>query len=314
MTSTVRIKAKAGIHISALLLISNSAAAQSWTPAKGETSLTTLYQLVDNTGHRMSDGFVFREGQSTSMGVLAEVERGITERLALNASLPFIGTRYHGNGPAPGNLPVDTCRCWHSGFADFTVAARYRFGGSSAAITPSAALVIPSHAYNYRGEAVIGKRLKELRLGAFVGYRPASAPRLSMSASYAYSIVESARVDVPNDRSNASLNLGYAIGERWSAQAGLSWQRTHGGLRFGSIQPGASLPFPGEVGLSGPKFEEHDRLLRDNFSKVNALVSRGFDRFDVFVAASFYVSGTDSHLGRGLTLGTTWYFGNSGVK
>ena len=73
--------------------------AQAFTPKKGLFSLTTLYQLVENTGHRMSDGFMLRDGQSTSMGALVEGEYGLSDRLAVSLSLPYIMARYHGVGP-----------------------------------------------------------------------------------------------------------------------------------------------------------------------------------------------------------------------
>lgn len=86
--------------------------AQAFTPDKGLFSLTSLYQVVDNTGHRLSDGFMLRDGQSISMAALVESEYGVTERLAVSLGLPYIGAKYRGVGPTPANLPVDSCRCW----------------------------------------------------------------------------------------------------------------------------------------------------------------------------------------------------------
>lgn len=300
-----------GCIVAALSLLlggSTHVDAQAFTPSKGLFSLTTLYQVVDNTGHRLTDGFMLRDGQSISMGALVEGEYGVTDRFAVSLGLPYIWAKYKGVGPTPANLPVDSCRCWHSGLADFTGTARYRFGDGALAFAPVIGITIPSHAYNYQGEAVLGHRLKELRLGASVAGRPSILPQAVITASYAYAIVEKPVLDLPNNRSNALLDVGYSIGERWSVRASAAWQRTHGGLRFGST-PSSSLPFPGEVGFAGPRFDEHDRLLRDNHWRVGGGVGYALDKVDLFAAVSAYVSGTDAHDGQAFAVGATWYFG-----
>ncbi len=126
----------------------------------------------------------------------------------------------------------------------------------------------------------------------------------------ALAIVEKDIVDIPNNRSNAALDIGYLISDRWTVRANAGWQRTHGGLRFGSIAPDTFLPFPGDVN-SSPKFAEHDRLLRDNHSTIGGGVSYSLDKMDLFAAFSMYVSGTDTHDGQSFTLGATWYFGGN---
>ena len=293
-----------------LLGASPGAHAQAFTPVRGLFSLTTLYQVVDNTGHRLSDGFMLRDGQSVSMGVLAEGEYGVTDRFAVSLGLPYLGAKYRGVGPTPANLPVDSCRCWHSGFADLFGSVRYRFGGDTLALTPVLGLNVPSHAYNYQGEAVLGKRLKELRAGGSVAWRPGFLRDAVVSATYSYAFVEKDVVQIPNNRSNLMVDISYHLDDRWTVGANAAWQRTHGGLRFGST-PDSFLPFPGEVGLSGPYFEEHDRLLRDNHSTLGGQVSYGLDRMDLFAAFSMYLSGTDAHDGQSFTVGATWYLGGN---
>lgn len=311
MSSVMALQQRRGLASLALVAVIFASArvdAQAFTPDKGLLSLTVLYQVVDNTGHRLTDGHMLRDGQSVSMGALAEGEYGVTDRFAVSLALPYIAAKYRGVGPTPANLPVDSCRCWHSGFADFFGSARYRFGDDRFAFTPTLGLNVPSHAYNYQGEAVLGRRLKELRVGGSVALRPDFLPRAVLTAVYSYAIVEKDIVDIPNNRSNILLDAGYSFGERWFARANAHWQTTHGGLRFGSTAD-SFLPFPGEVGLSGPKFEEHDRLLRDNHFGIGGALAYGLGKVDLFAAFSMYVSGTDAHDGQSFTLGATWYFG-----
>ena len=302
-------RSRAFLALALLLTAAPRAGAQAFTPARGLFSLTVLYQVVDNTGHRLSDGHMLRDGQSTSMGALAEAEYGVTERIAVSLGLPYIAAKYHGVGPTPANLPVDSCRCWHSGLADFFGSVRYRLGNDVLAFTPILGLNVPSHAYNYQGEAVLGKRLKELRIGSGMAWRPEFLPRSVVSATYSYAFVEKDVVDIPNNRSNLLVDVGYSLGERWSAHVNAAWQRTHGGLRFGST-PDSFLPFPGEVN-SPVKFEEHDRLLRDNHSRIGGGLGYALDKVDLFAAFSMYVSGTDTHDGQSFTVGATWYWGGN---
>ena len=88
------------------------------------------------------------------------------------------------------------------------------------------------------------------------------------------------------------------------------WQRTHGGLRFGTMPPGSPV-FPGDVN-SPERVLEHDRLLRDNSFHLAGAVSYSFEGVDVFAQYLAYVSGTDTHAGHVVSAGITWYFNRPG--
>jgi hypothetical protein len=126
--------------------------------------------------------------------------------------IPLRLCEVHGCVPAPSELPVDTCGCWHSGFQDFAFTARYRLGTNSVAFTPHARYVLPSYDYRYRGEATIGRNLRELQVGASAGARlPGFLSHASLQASYTYSFVEEVAPDVSVDRSNGVVDLGYVL-------------------------------------------------------------------------------------------------------
>ena len=86
----------------------------------------------------------------------------------------------------------------------------------------------------------------------------------------------------------------------------MSWQRTHGGLRFGPPPPSAFLP-PGEVDTPEKLFQ-HDRLLRDNSFHVGGGASYPLPQFDVFGSFVRYAHGTDSHSGHVVTFGVSFPF------
>jgi hypothetical protein len=300
------------------MLFSRSAAAQAWVPPAGVGSVSLAYQFIDNAGHLLTDGSLLPDGKSKNMSAAVEVEYAVTDRLSISAGLPFVAARYIGPGLGPGNpplvvLPGDACLCWHSGFQDFSAGARYNIVNGSFALTPSVAFGVPSHDYEFRGEATLGSHLKEWRLGLDVGQRlDRITPKLSVQAHYGYTISERV-LDIAHNRSNATVEGGYAVTRRLSARGWVSVQRTHGGLRFGSIATGSAIPFPGEVarpefGGSAERLFQHDRLLRDNYVHVGGGAAYSLPRLDVFASYIHYASGTDSHAGHVVTAGVSWPF------
>jgi hypothetical protein len=180
-------------------------------------------------------------------------------------------------------------------------------GHGGFALTPSLTVVQPSHAYEYKGEAVAGRRLRELQL-ALAASRTLAAlsPRLSLEARYGYAIVEKAEVAVPNNRSNAALGISCVLTPKLSLDGGARWQRTHGGLRMGSVT--GPLPLPGDVDTLARRLE-HDRLLRDNHVHLEGALSYSVGAVDLSGSYLHYLSGTDTHAGRAMTVTATWFFG-----
>ena len=163
---------------------------------------------------------------------------------------------------------------------------------------------MPSHDYEFRGEAVVGQRLKEVRVSVDAGQRLAAiSPNLYIQGRYSYAFVERVLDDVPNNRSNGTVEGGFLITRRLAVRGLLLWQRVHGGLRFG----GADLEFPGDVNTPERMFH-HDRLLRDNNWRLGAGVTYSLRQMDVFASYIEFVHGTDSHAGRAFTTGVSWPF------
>jgi len=292
----------------ALASVPSTVGAQAFTLPQGVGALTVAWQYIDNTGHRNSNGDLVKVGQSVSTGVLFEMDYGVTDRLSGTIGVPYIFAKYTGGVPPPiiPYLPVDTCHCWHSTFQDISLTARYRLGDDPWAVTPLVRYVQPTHDYNYRGEAVVGRDLRELQFGVNAGVRLVGLlPGASLQAGYVYSFVQKI-LNVPNDRSNVSLSIGYAATRRLYFHADGYWQKTHGGLRIGS---GTGDPFfpPGEVNTP-ELLHEHDRILKDNYRHAGGGLSYSLGAFDVFASISKYVSGTDTHNGQAYTAGMTWYF------
>ena len=300
----------APLTLAALSAAAPPAWAQAWAPPAGLGSVTVATQTIHNTGHTDTDGVFLRIGRSVNTRIDIEADYALTDRLSVSAGLPFVFTRYTDSLPYGPPIPFparDDCRCWQSGWQDFGFTARYNVINGAFALTPSVTVGVPSHDYEYRGEAVVGQRLKEMRVTVDAGQRlDAISPRLSVQGSYSYAFVERVLDDVPNNRSNARVEGGFLITRRLSARGLLLWQHVHGGLRFGGSGSSA-LPFPGDVNTPERMFE-HDRLLRDNNWRLGVAIAYSLPQIDVFGSYVEFVRGTDSHAGRAFTAGISWPF------
>jgi hypothetical protein len=283
------------------------AAAQAWVPPAGSGSINLTVQTIDNTGHLLTDGSKLDNGKSVNAAIHIEAEYALTDRFSFSLGLPFVFAKYVGPRETPLQfLPVDSCYCWHGAWQDVGMTARYNLANRAFALTPSVSVGLPSHDYPFQGEAVAGRRLKEVRLALDAGRRlDAISSNLSVQGRYAYTLVERV-LDIPNNRSNATIEAAYRFTRKLSGRALLSWQHTHGGLRFGGPEP-AQVVFPGEVNTPD-RLLQHDRLLRDNNWRAGAALAYSLSRIDVFGSYVEYLRGTDSHSGRAFTAGVSWPF------
>jgi hypothetical protein len=286
------------------------AAAQAFTLPRGVGGVSLAWQYIDNTGHRLSDGLLRKAGESVTTSAVFDLEYGVSDRLSASFGIPYVFAKYTGGLPPMSGRPEDACRCWHSGFADFSLGARYRFGNDTWALTPLVRFGQPSHSYPYRGEAVVGKQLSEAQVGIAAGVRLGGfLSRANVQATYTYAFVEKALDDISVNRSNGSLDLGYALTRRLYLRATGSWQQTHGGLRLGSVT-GNPFPAPGEYNTP-ERAAERDRLGRVHYRQVGGGVAYDAGPVDVFASITKYVWGRDAHDGQAYNLGVTWYFDRS---
>jgi len=299
----------AALVVLALPAAAGSAAAQAWVAPGGVGSVSLTYQGIDNTGHRRTNGFLVERGQSTDMALYIEGDYAFTDRFSLSAGLPYVFAKYTATVPPSAPIPYppgDRCHCWNSGWQDFGFTARYNLVSGAFALTPSLSVGVPSHGYDYRGEAVVGRDLKELRIAVDAGQRlDAISPRLSVQGRYSYAFVERV-IDISANRSNASLETAFLLTRKLVARGLVSWQRTHGGLRFGSPPP-ADYLFPGDVNTPA-RVAEHDRLMRDNYWHVGGGLSYSFSRADVYASYVAFAGGSDTHAGEAITAGVSWPF------
>ena len=189
--------------------IASPAFAQAWVPPAGIGVVSVVYQAINNTNHRLTDGSLFDGYDSLSRGVLFNLDYAVTDRFSFSIGVPYLGSKYTGPEPSFFGLDVDNCFCWQHGWQDFGATARYNVVNGAFAFTPSISFGVPTHNYDYFGEAVLGRNLNEVRLAVDVGQRlDRISDRLSVSARYSYALVEKV-LDLPNNRSNAALEFGF---------------------------------------------------------------------------------------------------------
>ncbi len=185
-----------------LTTASVSAHAQAWVPPARIGLVSVVYQSITNTNHRLTDGSLFDGYDSVSRGVLFNLDYAFTDRFSMSVGVPYLGSKYTGPEPSFFGLAIDDCLCWNHGWQDFGFTARYNLRNDSFALTPSVSMGVPTHNYDYFGEAVLGRNLNEVRIQVDAGHRlDAISDRLSVSGRYSYAIVEEV-LDLPNNRSN----------------------------------------------------------------------------------------------------------------
>lgn len=264
--------------------------AQAWVPPAGVGVASIVYQDIDNTNHRLTDGSLLDGYDSLSRGVLINLDYAVTDRFSFSIGLPYVGAKYTGPEPSFFGLPVDECFCWHHGWQDLAATARYNIANGAFGLTPSVSIGVPTHDYDYFGEAVLGRNLNDVRFAIDAGQRldPIS-DRLSVSARYSFAYVEKV-LDLSNNRSNMALEAGFLATRKLATRVAFSWQRSHGGLR--------STDF-----ASDEQFQQYDRIIKDNSFHVTGGIAYSLPRFDVFASYVHFASGTDTHVGRAITAG-----------
>jgi len=247
--------------------------------------------MIDHVGRLVDDGTRIACCGTTNVALYVEFDYGLTNRLSISAGIPYVFAKYRGEAPAgPAGFlpypPADACHCVNSSFQDFGFTARYNIFRSrrSSSVTTAVSFGTPSHAYEYAAEAAVGFGLNEFGLGVDAGQRlDRLVPGLSVEGHYLYSLVERS-LDIHHNRSNVRIEPSVDFGSRFNAQLILSWQRTHGGLRF----PIDVEPYP-------ERYTEFHRLLRDNYFQAGAGVSCRLGEWDLSAAFLRAVSGTNTH-------------------
>lgn len=272
--------------------------AQAWVVPRREGSVSVLYQQTKVRDHVFSDGVTLDVGHILTHALSMDVDYGLTDRVSLSASLPFIAARYRGVFPHthPGGATIDDGR-YHGGVQDFRLDVRYSALELPIAVTPFLAVAVPTRPYAYFGHASIGVHLREAQAGVNLGIL-----RSPFYAQARYSFGVSQRViGRRRVRSNLDAELGWFVRPRVRVFAFELGQRSHGGLEI----------LTGLRGLTPEELPHHDRFARANPLDVGGGVAVTLSpSTEVSVSALTNVGGVNIHASQyAFTAGVSWSFG-----
>jgi hypothetical protein len=279
--------------------------AQPWVPPPGEGTVSLIYQNYYVTGHFDVQGRRNTNGATHTKALIAELDVGVTETVALTVSLPFIASKY--TGPAeylvggipthPGPLDDGT---YHGTFQDVRVEARRVWRIGAVAFGPFAGASVPTHEYETHGEAVAGRHRPELQVGGSAGadlHRV--VPRASLYARYSLAIAERQH-GFSSVRSNLDLDGQYALGSRLGLRGLASWQFAHKG--------------PTLRELAAEDWLGHDRFIVSSYVNLGGGVALSLTpKTEIHALWVATISGRGgAHVARMLAAGLTWSFGIGG--
>ena len=312
------------VFVVALLLWPASAQAQAWLPFQGEGSLSLTLQRINLSGHFDTDGSRLKGcSPSRAYSEIFEFEYGVTNKLAINARLPYIASTFTGAEDEPCNADLhqlygelkqrqpntslaslDTGD-YYSTFQDFGFGLRCNVLNRGVVVTPAVGVTIPSHHYRTVGEAAPGQDRFAFSTGVNAGaLLDPWAHGAYVHAHYAYSFVQHL-YGVSLNRSNAELEGGYAVTPIVSLRGLVAWQHTHGGLTYAETLDGA---FGTDTQPGVPElFLDHDRLLAARYWHIGGGATISLtDTIDLDAAVVTFPAGADSHYGVGMSVGVTW--------
>lgn len=275
-----------------LLFICVSAPAQIVSRA-GTMDITVAVQQTHVDAHTDRSGAVQHNIDLRSISAMVTVEYSLTDRLAFGVSVPYIRSRYRGPAPHPGAIVDDGAA--HGSLQDLQADARYALIRGDFVVSPFAGFRYPAQDYATIGHASPGRGLKEFEMGVSAGHQLRALPNAFIGANGSYTISEALH-EIRVNRTNADLQLGYAVGQRVFVRGFGAWQRSHGGI---------DLPIP----VTSEHFHHHDQLARANHTRLGAgLIVSLNDSVNLHISYATVVRSINAHLGRSVSVGTSWTF------
>jgi hypothetical protein len=289
---------RAPLALVVFVLVSATAHAQAWLPAKGEGTVSVLFSNTLSTKHYLPN-VAYDRGHIDANSVLFDVTYGVTDRLAITVGLPMVTSRYRGNFPhRPITLDDGN---WHTSAQDYRFNVRYNVVRGAVQITPFAGSEIPASDYQYFAHAAPGRQLKEALAGVSVG-RLFAELGLVVQGQYAINISQGA-LDYARRYSTASFESAYFVTPSFRVIGTTSGRIGHTGI---------DLPVNGAL-LTPDQFLHHDQISRESFMNVGAGAAFSLsDSTDLFFGYTRTVTGRNTHAtDRGLSLGLSWSFGRA---
>lgn len=293
------------LFLSALFLFPTIVAAQAWVPEKGEGTVTLTLQDNFIKDHLLSNGQRIDNGHIRTFIAFQDIDYGITDKLALDASIPFVLSKY--DGTKPHQLPVDDGK-YHGNWQDVRLNLRYNLRAHPLAITPFVALGLPSTDYIYFAHSAAGTNQREYVFGSSFGrnLEPVLS-RAYVQGQYAFVVPEEIR-GIRTYRSRLDWEAGYFAARRFALRGLGNLQIGHAGLEVGTSRTDLG-DFPVRK-PTNPIWRHHDQTIRSSYLNVGGGASFAVTRsWSVFAVMTTTVWGRNGHaLSLGEVAGLSWTF------
>lgn len=279
------------------LLTAAPARAQAWLGSQGEITTSFVFSRSFVDEHDLN-GLRDKNSDIFTNSLLADVTIGLRDNLSLTLAIPIVSSKFVTQGTPPHPTIQDN-GSYHTTATDLRFDVRYNvYNHRNLVITPFIGSVTPAHKYEYFAHAAPGRRVNELQVGSYVGTTlDGLLPGMFVQGRYGFGIQERFQ-DITHNRSLFSGELGYFATPDIRVFGMVSGQVTHGGV---DLSPTARLVWPAE------KWQNHDRITRENFTTVGAGMGWTInDVFDVFGSYTTMVQAVNTHvLERGILFGAS---------
>jgi hypothetical protein len=251
--------------------------AQAWLPRKNTGNISINYKNFHIKDHTDSNGLRFNRGVIDAHTVSVDLDYGLTRRWAVNLSVPYSTMKYTGVNPHLDEHHNLDDGHYHGGVQDFRFGVRYgllRY--TPVVVSPFVEGILPSHDYTTFAHAALGRNLRELLVGANLGWQGEES---FLSNAYAqgrisYGFVEKV-LGRSHNRTNIDSQFTYVVTPRLALSGLASFAKHHGGLDWDSTKGTPAQQWTAEELL------HHDELTRA-------------DMFDIGAAVAYRVKGSTS--------------------
>ena len=272
-----------------------AAFSQAWVPEKGEGSVSVTYQNLVARYHVDGMGRRSRVGTDSAQSVLMDFEYGITDKLALNADVVYVASKYEGKFPEG---PLDFDARWHPTLQDTHFSLRFNLRQRPLVLTPFISVTVPTHRYETDGHNAAGRHFHELLIGVNAGRTLGRIlPNCYVDGRYSFAILKRF-AGLNLNRSNADWEFGWAANRKLTLRFLGAWQQTHGGLNF-----------PEDIHPGEEEFEFHDRVLHASYFRLGGGATFSVNKnLGLNLAYAGTAAAKNGVLVGGISVGFTWKF------
>jgi hypothetical protein len=256
------------VVFSSHFIAASAAYGQAWVPQKQGGRVSISYRNLFVKDHTTDTGARFDGGEIYQSVIMMDLDYGLSRRIAVNFALPLIFGRYVGNRPHrhEGQVEYMDDGGFHGGTQDFRLGLRYNAvrWEEPFVITPFVDVIIPTRDYSTFGHALIGRNLRELMVGTYVGREGFGSllPNAYFQTRVSYAFVERV-LDISHNRTNIDVEIGHPLTDRVGLLGLASFQWHYGGLVW----------IPDFEEYSHEEWHNHGQLFKNNALDVGGGVS-----------------------------------------